>query len=303
MIQDKYLRFTKEQMLPHFLKDAEKQVEYFEKSAERYRDFLAMNPDTKGIPITQARLPRQIEKDERFWTAASLKHLFDSPERNAVLDALLRSTFGEKPPVEGLGTWRECLSGEMALYFEAQAPSPQTYVNWLRRNLSDRQFIPYILDAADRENERTLEGATHFDAALVNRDNGFSLLIEAKVLSDISTGVSFDSLRNQLARCIDVMLEPNPNSNDSFGRRNPERSLFILLTPELFRRHPHSRLYGWLFKEYKESPQALERDLPHRSRVDSTNVASRLGWITFEDIERHSPGACPWLTLNAAIAE
>ena len=40
---------------------------------------------------------------------------------------------------------------------------------------------------------------------LIN-ENGFSVLIEAKVMSDISCDVTYDSMRNQLARIIDVML-------------------------------------------------------------------------------------------------
>jgi len=295
MIDDKYLRFTRDQMRPHFLIDVERQINYFEESAKRYRDFVTQNANTTGMPITATRLARQIEKDERFWTAGSLKYLLDHPNRSSVLESLLTRTFGEKPPLEGLGTWRECLEGDLALYFEAQAPSPTSYVDWLRKNLRARQCIPYVLDAAARGGQRTLEGATHFDAVIVNPRNGFSLLIEAKVLSDISPHVSFDMLRNQLARCIDVMLERYPKLPAAFGARRPELSLFALLTPEVFRTQPHSRLYGWLLEDYRSNPNSLARDLPHRTGIDWATVASRLGWITFEDIKTQCSGACPWL--------
>lgn len=301
MIDDNYLRFTRAQMRPHFLVDAERQIDYFEQSAKRYRDFLTEKPDKAdraGIPITKVRLLRQIEKDERFWTAASLKYVFDHPKRNYALESILTSTFGCKPPVEGIGTWRECLAGELSLYFEAQAPSPKAYVDWLRENLLERQFIPYILDAAARGGQRTLEGPTHFDAVIVNPDNGFALLIEAKVLSDISQYVTFDNHRNQIARCIDVMLEECSDLPVAFGRRKPERSLFALLTPEAFHRHFQSRLYGWLFHEYRLKPEALARDLPHRITADWHKISSRLGWITFEAIESQVPGACPWLATS-----
>ncbi len=307
IIDDKYLRFTRDQMRQHFLVDAESQIDYFEQSAKRYRAFLAENPERAGIPLTKASFPRQIEKDERFWTAASLKHIFDlnHDQRNSSLASILTRTFGDKPPVEGLSTWRECLSGQLSLYFEAQARSPKVYVDWLRQNLLGRQFIPYIHDAAARRSQRTLEGATHFDAALVNPINGFAILIEAKVLSDISPHVSFDNLRNQMARCIDVMLEiPDKATkrglHTAFDARNPERSLFALLTPEVFRTHPQSRLYGWLIQEYRSNPQALARDLPHRLDADWPKISSRLGWITFEEIENQIPGACPWLGTHTA---
>jgi hypothetical protein len=305
MIDDKYLRFTRDQMRQHFRVDAESQIDYFERSATRYKEFLSENPDRAGLPLTKVRLARQIEKDERFWTAASLKHVFDHPQRNSALESILTRTFGNEPPVEGIDTWRECLTGQLSLYFEAQAPSPKAYVVWLRQHISDRQLIPYIRDAAARESLRTLEGPTHLDAALVNCSNGFALLIEAKALSDISPYVSFDNLRNQMARCIDVMLEkPTEPTNrclpTAFDARKPERSLFALLTPEVFRTRPQSRLYGWLLQEYRSNPQALSRDLPHRFDTDWPKISSRLGWITFEDIEKQIPGACPWLGTTPA---
>ena len=51
---------------------------------------------------------------------------------------------------------------------------------------------------------------------------------------------------------------------------------FVLLTPELFRQHPHSRLYGWLLDEYRRQPDALAKDLPHRS-TDWSAVSGRIG--------------------------
>jgi len=133
---------------------------------------------------------------------------------------------------------------------------------------------------------------------LLNADNGFAVLFEAKVLSDMSYQVSFDAMRNQIARNIDVMLERNDSLPEPLSLRQPQRTLFALLTPEIFRKHPHSRLYGWLMNEYRHSPTALARDIPHRRSVDWSDVARRLGWLTWEDCEQVLPGSCPWLTRN-----
>src|SRR5438128_9761741 len=73
-----YLPFTEEQLAPHFLTDVEGQLEYYRKSARRYRDFAAKWPDPAGIAIADSRAPCQIQKDERFWTATALKHLIES---------------------------------------------------------------------------------------------------------------------------------------------------------------------------------------------------------------------------------
>jgi hypothetical protein len=140
-----------------------------------------------------------------------------------------------------------------------------------------------------------LEGPTHCDALLVNAENGFAIIVEAKVLSDISYSVSFDVLRNQLARSIDVSLDWNRKLPPPLSQRDPDKTFVLLQTPELFRKAPHSRLYGWLFNEYRRSPGSLQRDLPHRQHTDVTAAAARLGWLTWEDCRTILPGACSWL--------
>lgn len=97
------------------------------------------------------------------------------------------------------------------------------------------------------------EGATHVDALLLNATNGFAVLVEAKVLSDVSFQVSFDVARNQLARNIDVMLEQNPLLEPPLRHRDPEKSLFVFQSPAMFKENPHVRQYGWLLQDYKKS--------------------------------------------------
>ncbi|MCJ7739529.1 MAG: hypothetical protein MUQ10_19820 [Anaerolineae bacterium] len=295
VIDKTYLPFTSDELRPHFIADVDGQLGYYQKSASRYHEFMDDHPETAGIPLTQARTPRQIEKDERFWTITTTKHVFDDPLRDSMLTQLLVKAYGSTPPIPGLSSWAECLDGNLRLYFEVCLPSSPSYVVWLRSNLARRHIIPYVLDAAARENARTLEGATHVDAMFLNATNGFAWLIEAKVLSDISYSISFDNFRNQIARNIDVMLDNTSHPGAGLERRNPERSLFGLLTPAQFKDLPHSRLYGWLLPEYSSKPEALERDLSHRTGVEWSLVSRRIGWLTFEDFEEAKPGACPWV--------
>jgi hypothetical protein len=302
MIDPIYLPHDRDELRQHFTADADANIDYFERSASRYRSFLKEHSPTIGQPLTAARGPRQIEKDERFWTAAALKAVFDSSKRPEALANLMRTAFGPRPTLTTFATWQDCLEGELRLYFEAHFPSPRLYAEWLRENLKHQQVIPYVLDAAERTSRRRLEGATHVDGVLVNLTNGFGVVIEAKVLSDISYGVSFDMYRNQLARNIDVMLEEYPDLDNMLSKRKADRSLFVLLTPRPFRDRPHSRLYGWLLHEYQTQPEALRRDLPHRAGVAWEPVARRIGWLTFEDIREQCDTACAWLVVPGVDA-
>jgi hypothetical protein len=129
------------------------------------------------------------------------------------------------------------------------------------------------------------------------------VVFEAKVISDISADVQFDVLRNQIARTIDVMLDPNPHLQPPLSKRHPERTCFVLLTPEIFRKNPESRLYGWLLPAYQRDPILLQRHLPHRQLADLESVPKRLGWLTWEDCNRLHPGACPWFQYSRSEAE
>jgi hypothetical protein len=294
-IDETYLPFSKDELRIHFVADVDGQLDYYQQSANRYHEFMRRYPNTAGIPLSAARTPRQIEKDERFWTVAATKTVFDDPRYADILARLLEKTYGASPPIPDLSTWPECLDGELKLYYEACLPSPQSYVRWLRSHVAARQMIPYVLDAAARNNARPLEGATHVDAMLLNVTNGFAWLIEAKVLSDVAYSISFDNLRNQIARNIDVMIENTSQPGAGLEKRDPEKSLFGLLTPSQFKENPHARLYGWLMCEYRSKPEALGRDLPHRERIEWSTVSPRIGWLTFEDFEEARPGSCPWL--------
>jgi hypothetical protein len=77
--------------------------------------------------------------------------------------------------------------------------------------------------------------------------------------------------------------------------REPERSLFVLVSPKIFKDEPRSRLYGWLMEDYRDYPEHLARDLCHRAQRDWAPVSKRLGWTTWEQANEILPGACGWL--------
>ncbi len=304
-----YLPFTKEQLRQHFAAvgtdttSAGRRLEYYLKSAEAAK---AWEGDPAiGAPGEVARAKKhslQIQKDERFWVATALMSLFHSPDRVGALADMLRSCLGDVPPMEGRLSWEQALGeGEqLSLFFEVSLPTPPSYREHLASRLSERVLIPHVLESANstEATRHALEGATKADAVLIAPKTGFAVLFEAKVLADASGSIRFDMLRNQIARSIDVMLEPNPNLQEPLTRRRPDRTFFVLITPEIFRDHPESRLYGWLMHDYRNNPAALQRDLPHRHHAgtDLASVPSRLGWLTWEDFNKVLPGACRWLS-------
>jgi hypothetical protein len=255
--------------------------------------YLEGNPDRKGKPISEMRSPCQIEKDERFWTMACLMSAFHSTNRLAELGLLFRKAFGDKPPFGPELTWEDYLKSDLHLFFEPNLPSAKGYTEWLRGRLEKQQCIPYVRDSDD--GRKSLEGPTNVDALMINAGNGFAVVIEAKVLSDISYQITYDVMRNQIARNIDVMLEENESLCPPLNKRIPSRTLFLLVTPRIFQENPTSRLYGYKFNDYKSDPASLGRDLPHRVRGDWKSVSKRLGWVSWEDFREINGECCKWL--------
>jgi len=201
-----------------------------------------------------------------------------------------------------LSNWKELLVGKMDLIFEAPIPSTVLYgKKWLPENILKVHFIPYVLHAS-KGKQRTLEGPTYVDAVLTNTENGFSVFFESKVLSDISTGITYDSRRNQIARNVDVMLKKDVTLSPPLNMRDPKKTLFCLITPRMFQKNP-SRLYWYKYHEYKKNHEALQVDLSHRTDIDFIDVVKRIGWLTWEDFHEQDVNFCPWLKSTQSAEE
>ena len=311
VLNEIYLPFSEEQLREHFAPvgtdktSADRHLDYYRKSVQAYRDWVTNPP--AGSPAQQAQAKKralQMQKDERFWIVTALMSIFHPRQRLPLVAALLRRCLGDVPHMDGLSSWEQALGSEqeLRLYFEVSLPTPPEYRQELAQHLEERVLVRHVMQTARKaaQGGHALEGATKVDAMLIAPGTGFAVLFEAKVLADASCGIGFDVLRNQLARNIDVMLQPNPNLQKPLTQRLPERTCFVLITPEIFRDHPESRLYGWLMRDYQHHPAALRRDLPHRTGTDFASVASRLGWLSWEDCNRVLPGACPWLSARPA---
>lgn len=307
-LQDKYLPFSKKELLLHFTplgKNTEANINhlnYYIQSINNYENYKKDTNNIFGKHLYETSKPCQIQKDERFWTVNTLMNIYYSSNRVNELCILFEKAFGKKVPISiETNNWEECLTSDnLRLYFEVDLPSPPSYKNNLcslykEENVQENQIIPFIIASA--HGKKIIEGSTQVDAVIINPDNGFSVLIEAKVLSDISIGVTYDVVRNQIARNIDAMLESNEKLCDPLKKRDPNKSLFLLVTPKLFKDNPSSRLYGYKIKEYKDKNKgvdALKRDLPHREIGRLKDIPSRIGWLTWENFKEVNNNCSPW---------
>jgi hypothetical protein len=303
-----YLPFTAGQLREHFAPvlghgERDRHLRYYLASVDEARKYDELIRGGDRPTPRQTRLGRQMEKDERFWLATALMSLYhaNGGSGREQLFARLLERAGLRPPL-GFPRWEDALGGALDLFFEVNLPSPGRYRAWLRDHLGERAPFPYLKDQAEAPGAR-LEGATKADAMLLAPETGVAVIFEAKVLSDISTHVTFDLARNQLARSIDVMLEANPALAAPLSLRKPERTFLVLLTPALTQPGgptgdaiSKSRLYGWLMPAYKDPHSSLLRQhLPHRDGSELTEAAKRLGWASWEDCHSVAPGACSWL--------
>ena len=304
------LPFTADQLRQHFAPVAgsgerDRHLQYYLASLEEARKYDELIRAGEKPTRAQTRLGRQVEKDERFWVASplmSLYHADGGSGRERSFARLLERA--ELHPPSGFPGWEDALGGTLDLFFEVNLPSPGHYRAWLRDHLDERTAIPYLKEQAEAAGAR-LEGATKTDAMLLAPASGVAVIFEAKVLSDISTHVTFDLARNQLARSIDVMLEANPTLPAPLSLRKPERTFLVLLTPRLTQPGragdaiSKSRLYGWLLPAYQEPHSTLlGQHLPHRGSEELAQAAERLGWASWEDCHAVVPGACPWLAAS-----
>jgi hypothetical protein len=194
-----FLPYTSEELLEHFV-DVGIESEDPERHLASWRKRIEIAPDKD---------PAFLERDETLWTAGALLAVRHGA-RTSHWISLFRDLFGPVPPTTERLDWDMLITDDMRLFFEVGLPSPLAYRTWLSQPLDERQpFKPQRVVARSRGT--ALEGRTHLDAMLLDPETGFAVHFEAKLLSDIDTKTTHDSLRNQLARNLDCMAAPPPD--------------------------------------------------------------------------------------------
>lgn len=164
--------------------------------------------------------------------------------------------------------------------------------------------------------KRDNEGNTNLDLAMGNiqqrinttsgielgNSNDSFLFCEAKWSSDISYGVKYCTIRNQLQRVIETALT-FPNTSDFNGQ------IFVtLLTPKLHKKNyskkMNSRFYAYKYDEYLNNPTStfleeirsneISAKLPFKDekydKIIENNLKKLcLNWVTIEDLIEKIP--------------
>ncbi len=143
--------------------------------------------------------------------------------------------------------------------------SPEAYLAASRNRMQLSDNIDWQNRCA---NPRAVEGKSEVDVRLENV--ALMLFAEAKLLSDVSTGTTYDPDRNQIARNVDCLL----------GVCGSKVPIFWMLV----RDKGQSRQYVQLIDQYRSNPTALAQLIPHRNPADVAAIAGNISLVTWRDL-------------------
>ena len=231
--------------------------------------------------INNFKKPEKHYNDETLWTWIVVK-ILENPKNNKwVFDYLFNKT------INNIDNFK--------IGFEVQPIPPR------KGTKTDTEGNTH-LDLAFGHLEKRGKTESGIMYSKPDKENSKVCFIEAKFLSDLSTGTSHDKCRNQMTRVIENLLCFQGFQDDSV--KFPDDICFTLLTPRTFKLNPKSRLYGYKFLEYSNdlitSNSLIEYDINQlniekRFDVNKKNKwkypilserlkALRLNWATYEDI-------------------
>jgi hypothetical protein len=151
------------------------------------------------------------------------------------------------------------------LAFWHKVPSPIAYQQANREKMRQSPNPAIVARSLD---PRPVEGDSEIDVVI---STGRHLIfIEAKLGSDISLHTTYDAARNQIVRNIDCVLE-------TAAGREP---FFWMLARDV----GPGRVYSQLVKQYRDNPELVIRQLPHRDPRAVNKVCKSIAIIRWEDL-------------------
>jgi hypothetical protein len=149
-------------------------------------------------------------------------------------------------------------------------PSPKMYEQASRERM---RVSADPLMVARSKDPKPVEGNSEIDVVIESKS--FLVYIEAKLEADISMRTTYDPRRNQIVRNIDCVLE-------AATARTPQFWMFV-------RDVGSGRAYVELIRQYRDRPEILFHELPHRDPAVLRELARSLVLLTWRDI---SAGIC-----------
>jgi hypothetical protein len=156
------------------------------------------------------------------------------------------------------------------LEFWRLEPSPKVYEQASRERM---RVSADPLIVARSKDPKPVEGNSEIDVVI--ESESFLVYIEAKLEADISMRTTHDPGRNQIVRNIDCVVEAATD-------RTPHFWMFV-------RDLGSGRAYVELMRQYRNRPEILFRELPHRDPTVLRELARGLVLVTWRDI---SAGIC-----------
>jgi len=215
-----------------------------------------------------------VYRNEKVWTYLVADLLAHAPDQQPLIELLCSRRMVARKPLD--------------VWFEAQPLPP-------RQGTSGDSEGNTKVDLAFGHVQRRGNTAAGIEYGPHEPDS-WVCFVEAKCLSDCSSDVTYDPLRNQLARVIENALTFQANG------QFPDHVFFTLLTPRLFKDKRGARLYDYKMREYA-NPQRIVDDL-QGCRIQKRNgdgfiypdLSERvqrltLTWTTYEELLVHRFGA------------
>jgi hypothetical protein len=264
------LIFEKDYLASLYSQDKQKRMTQIEKLMCNEKSFYSKHINGYPKAIDQVKTPLQIQKDEMIitlYTFAAI-HLGD----HALWGKLLEKAFPNE-------TWNHQSNVNACTLELEKAISPTNDILESIKPIAANHPVKYARNISMLD--KTLESSTNFDAVLTAEPR--KVFFECKFTSDISYDTTHCTIRNQIARCIDVGLASMNNRVDDF--------YFVFITPMRYQEFPGERLYYFKMEQYMNDSMAIALDIPrlndwyeHKdNQLKLEKLTQHIAWITWED--------------------
>lgn len=227
----------------------------------KYRTWVENANKARAKGLIDSKL-NQYDKAEELITFYTFAPLELREDKKDAIEEILK-----------LANVNELLEGSVRIGFERQFKPPAGYLKWLNKEVS-RHPISYIRKQGKEhiKRGRRLEANTHVD--VVFESENLLILVEVKFTSDISHEITFNPIRNQLARNIDVGIAE--------AKKNGKQLVVLLCTPREFY-HKRSRLYYYKIQEYTDFNNVVQ-DIEWRPLEEIRKYLLKVAWIPLEKV-------------------